>query len=246
MNTESQISKELDELNVEVTELFKLTEKTNDIVTFGTRYQVWYSRAFKIVELLGPERLDEFCSYYRIDPKRKVFDVSTYVIQDYITGIGASGDYMHKPLWDIQGAIYVKLLNQSQILGSLKSRLGTILSDVKGHIRAEIEDEELEIAQKLVVVSHRGAGAIAGVVLEGHLQRVALNHKIKISKKNPTIVDLNDPLKSAGIYDIPIWRKIQHLSDIRNLCDHKKEREPKIEEVEELIAGIASIIKTVF
>lgn len=39
---------------------------------------------------------------------------------------------------------------------------------------------------------------------------------------------------------------IQHLGDIRNLCDHNKDREPTKEEVEELINGIDQIIKTNF
>ena len=37
------------------------------------------------------------------------------------------------------------------------------------------------------------------------------------------------------IYDIINWRFIQHLGDIRNFCDHKKQREPLKEEIEELI-----------
>jgi hypothetical protein len=43
------------------------------------------------------------------------------------------------------------------------------------------------------------------------------NHSIKISKKEPTITDLNDPLRQADIYDIPKWRKIQQLADIHNI-----------------------------
>jgi hypothetical protein len=34
-----------------------------------------------------------------------------------------------------------------------------------------------------------------GVVIEGHLQKVAASHDVKISKKHPTIAELNDPLK---------------------------------------------------
>lgn len=47
------------------------------------------------------------------------------------------------------------------------------------------------------------AGAVAGVVLEGHLQTVLGNHKITIRKKNPTIAELNDPLKKANITTPP-------------------------------------------
>ena len=41
---------------------------------------------YKVVEALGSERLEEFTSYYLIDPKRKTASTRTYVIQDYING----------------------------------------------------------------------------------------------------------------------------------------------------------------
>ena len=92
----------------------------------------------------------------------------------------------------------------------------------------------------------RGAGAIAGVVLEKHLLQVCDNHGVKITKKNPSISDYNDKLKEAGTYETPSWRKIQHLGDLRNLCDHKKETDPKTEDVDELIEGVEKITKTLF
>ncbi len=48
------------------------------------------------------------------------------------------------------------------------------------------------------------------------------------------------------VYDIVNWRFIQHLGDIRNLCDYNKDREPTKEEVEELINGTEKVIKTIF
>lgn len=111
---------------------------------------------------------------------------------------------------------------------------------------AELQDEELKVASQLLEINLRAAGAVAGVVLEGHLQRVAVNHGITISKKNPTLGDLNDPLKNEGVYDIVPWRKIQHLADIRNYCDHKKDREPTVDEVKDLIDGTDYVIKTIF
>ena len=84
------------------------------------------------------------------------------------------------------------------------------------------------------------------MILEGHLQRVTQNHNITIRKKTPTIADLNDPLKNAGVYDNPTWRKIQLLADIRNLCSHKKSREPTDDEVVELISGVNWIIESIF
>ena len=43
-----------------------------------------------------------------------------------------------------------------------------------------------------------------------------------------------------------IWRKIQLLADIRNDCAHQKTSEPTDEQVDELIAGVNSVIKSVF
>jgi hypothetical protein len=83
-------------------------------------------------------------------------------------------------------------------------------------------------------------------VLERHLQRVAKNHHIAIRKKDPSISDLNEPLTAQGIYDVPTWRKIQLLADIRNLCSHQKAAEPTNDQVEEIISGVAAVIKSVF
>jgi len=46
--------------------------------------------------------------------------------------------------------------------------------------------------------------------------------------------------------ETPTWRFIQHLSDLRNLCDHNKDREPTKDEVNELIVGVTKITKTLF
>lgn len=45
-------------------------------------------------------------------------------------------------------------------------------------------------------------------------------------EKNPSINDYNELLKSNGVIDVPVWRNIQRLADIRNMCDHHKQTEP--------------------
>jgi hypothetical protein len=92
----------------------------------------------------------------------------------------------------------------------------------------------------------RAAGALAGVVLERHLGQVCDNHNIKVTKKNPTIGDLNDLLKENGVLQIPEWRSIQHLADIRNLCDHDKKSDPTEDQIKDLLAGATKLTKTLF
>lgn len=142
--------------------------------------------------------------------------------------------------------MHLKTTNQAQILKSLSSRLDGVLQDITGHLFADLQDSELTAADQLKKVNLRAAGALAGVVLERHLQRAAQNHNISINKKSPTISDLNDPLKNTGVYDLPTWRKIQLLADLRNICVHEKGKEPTDEDVDELISGVNWAIKSVF
>lgn len=246
MSSTEEVKKELKALLDSQKELLELVKGDKDIIEFGTKYQAWYSRAYKLVESLAPERLSEFTGYYLIDPKRKVSSVSNYVIQDYIKCIGARTDHRDNPLWDTSYIVMIRILNQMQIIASLLSRVDSVLQDVTGHLFAELQDSELHAATQLKKISKRAAGALAGVVLERHLRAVAANHKIAIGKKNPAISDLNDLLKNKEVYDIPVWRKIQLLADIRNICSHQKSTEPTEEQVVELISGVNSVIKSVF
>jgi hypothetical protein len=86
---------------------------------------------------------------------------------------------------------------------------------------------------------------VAGVVLERHLHRVIQNRGITFRKK-PLLANLNQALKYAGAYDVPQWRQIQRLTDLRNLCAHADERDPTREEVDELLKGAEKVVVTVF
>jgi hypothetical protein len=58
----------------------------------------------------------------------------------------------------------------------------------------------------------------------------------------PAIADYNDALKEGGALDVPRWRAIQRLGDIRNLCVHAKDREPTKDEVQDLVIGAKKMI----
>ena len=82
-------------------------------------------------------------------------------------------------------------------------------------------------------------------MLEKHLGEVCSSHNLVLRKKEPSISELNDALKDAVVIDMAQWRFIQHLGDIRNLCDHSKKVEPTTEQVQDLLNGIAKVIKTI-
>jgi hypothetical protein len=112
-------------------------------------------------------------------------------------------------------------------------------------VQADLLDSELDEADELAKNKFtRAAGALAGVVLEKHLAQVCDDHAIKVTKKAPGISDFNDLLKAANVIDVTTWRSIQHLGDIRNLCDHSKATEPTVEQVNDLVAGVKKISKT--
>lgn len=136
---------------------------------------------------------------------------------------------------------------QLEILRSVERRFESSLFDIKQFVQADLFDSELDAARELEKHGfYRAAGAVAGVVLEKHLAQVAANHKITIGKKHPTISDLNDALKNAGVVETPTWRGIQRLGDLRNLCDHNKDREPTDTDITELVDGVDKTTKTLF
>ena len=136
---------------------------------------------------------------------------------------------------------------QLAILKAVRARFESSLFDIRQLAMADLFDSELATATELVKKKFlRAAGVVAGVVLGKHLAQVCSNHSVTILKRSPTINDLNELLKKASVVDVPQWRLIQYLGDIRNLCAHNKQTEPKAEQVSDLIAGVAKTVKTLF
>jgi hypothetical protein len=216
--------------------------------TFESKYQGWYSEAGAVIGQLLPARREEFEHLYRGDPKRKSIEATTYSIRDWLLGARASRNkYTGDMPFDDLGAMGMRFFQQLEILSAVQRRFESSLLDIAQLARADLFDSEVEAARELLKHGFlRAAGIVAGVVLEKHLQQVSEVRKVNIRKKNPTIGDLNDPLKDAAVYDIPTWRQIQRLADLRNLSGHNKDREPTPDEVGELIDGVAKVSKTVF
>lgn len=204
-------------------------------------YQSWYTKSLRVVEWLAKDRYEEFRRYYEPDPRRKSLGYGTYVVQDYLKGV-APGGYGMKDFNCRERATY-GVYNQLTILTSVAARASSVLGDIQGSLYAELQDEEIGSAESLLKVNLRAAGALAGVILEAHLQKLAHTYGVKITKKTPTIADLNEPLKVAGVYDLPTWRKVSYLADIRNICSHKKGADPTAGQAKELVDGVRWAVK---
>ena len=200
MTKREAIHKELDALYKEGVKLVVDFQKKEE-KQFQYDYQRWYTKALKAVASLAPDRHAEFRSYYEVDPKRKALGYGTYVVQDYLKGV-APNSYSH-PDFDTRAQVVKCFFNQLTILNAIGERVDSVLANIEGELYAEIQDGEVAVARQLAKVSLRAAGALVGVLIEGHLQKVAQAHGLKIGKKNPTIADLNDPLKAASIIDTP-------------------------------------------
>lgn len=219
----------------------KLDEKEAKSYSFHMSYQDWYSRALKFVEIFGKDRLADFKSYYEIDPKRKTLGYGTYVIQDYNKGVVPNR--IQYSGFDSKNETLTNVYNQYSILNSIFARLDSVVLDIQTTLLSEIQETELKSAKALLKINVRASGVIAGVVLETHLGKVVNNHGLKILKKNPTLSDYNEFLKANNVYDATTLKKMIYLGDLRNICAHKKEKEPTIDQVEELIEGVNWAIK---
>jgi hypothetical protein len=165
------------------------------------------------------------------------------MIADYLQNLRTT-NFVGEVLVDGTAAIN-KFQQQLEILRSAQRRFDSSLFEIKQMVQADLFDDELAAAKMLNKNKFmRAAGAVAGVILEKHLKQVLKNHNLTCKKD--TISPLNDALKAGNVYDIPTFRKIQYLADIRNQCDHDSKREPTQEEVEEMVNGVRFIVTNVF
>ncbi|HEX9750108.1 MAG TPA: hypothetical protein VGB22_02280 [candidate division Zixibacteria bacterium] len=213
--------------------------------SFERDYQKWYTQADAVIRLILPSRLPEFELLYRSEGKRKAIDAQNYSIQDWLLGLRVTHGYPATESFDHLGCAASRLSLQRKILESARAKFDGSLLDIRHIVQADLFDSELDAARELLKHGFlRPAGVVAGVVLERHLSHVCLSHDVRSRKQNPTLSDFNDLLKNKSVIDIILWRKVQHLGDLRNLCAHDKERDPTKEEVLELIDGAGKITKT--
>ncbi|MEK7719590.1 MAG: hypothetical protein AAB347_08280 [Bacteroidota bacterium] len=222
----------------------KMKENKN-LAQLRQDYEIWYSESYAVIKIILPDRIIDFAKMYYDDKTKSGIKIRFQYTPPDSEGINWGMDSYSPPKEiDIAKSIFD---SQIGILKSCEKRFESSLFDIKQLLQADIFDSELDAARELNKKGFaRGAGAMAGVVLEGHLSQVCWNHKIAIKKNHPTINDFNQLLKDNEVIETTTWRFIQNLADLRNLCDHKKQQEPTKEQIEELIDGVVKINKTLY
>ena len=151
MDTKESIAKEVKELYQEGLELAQAFQKEDEKQNFPYVYQTWYTKSLRVVEVLAPDRYQEFKSYYEIDSKRKSLGYGTYVIQDFLKGVAPAAHRI--PDFDTRSQALQNVFNQLTILNALSSRVDSVLANIDTELLSEIQDAELETAKKLFEVS---------------------------------------------------------------------------------------------
>jgi hypothetical protein len=226
----------------------KAAEFIKELPQVRKQYQQWYSEALVLLRQLLPDRVSDFMKHYEKPKGRKNITYENYRIDDYLQGLNVtSRQGLHTERIVGPDAALPHLEQQVAILRGAEARFESSLFEIRQLVQADLLDSELAVAEELAKHQFvRAAGAIAGVVLEKHLAQVCEDHKVSNAKKNPTISVFNELLRAAGVIDLPQSRFIQHLADIRNLCDHGRKAEPTAEQVADLIAGVTKITNTVY
>lgn len=176
-------------------------EDIEKLPVFDENYQRWYSESLAMLSVLLPDRVADFKVYYQLPKPPKELNYTTYTISDYLKGTTVTTGWEKKEVVGPKAA-QTAMQQQVEIVKAATARFESSLFDIKVMAQADLFDNELDAAEALNKNGFaRGAGAIAGVVLEGHLAAVCATRKIAIAKKRPTLFDFYETLKANDVID---------------------------------------------
>src|SRR4030042_4692691 len=115
-------------------------------------------------------------------------------MSDYMIGIRITRGYAETVVVDTNAAL-PKFEQQRNILKATERRFESSLFEIRQLLQADLFDSEIDTARELLKNGYvRASGAVAGVVLEKHLQQVSASHNVAVKAKNPSISDYNEAL----------------------------------------------------
>ncbi len=209
-----------------------------------THYHSWYAKAYKVVRIFAPERLEEFERFYTGDKTiKKIEDLNaiTAGITHYLQGWIVIKD---DDAVNFNNTFESGLREQFNIINAILKNLDNDLFNLESGIHYEIYQSEMDIARNLYKKKYfRAAGSIAGVVVEVHLKKVVDNRDVPLADKaDPGMSAYNDALKKHDIYKTPTFSLIQMCGHIRNKCVHPKQEDPTDGEISSIISAAERIL----
>ncbi len=207
-------------------------------------YHTWYAKAYRMVRMFAPERLEEFEKFYTGDKTiKKLADLNpiTAGITHYIQGWIIPKD---ENKVDFVNTFVSGMKEQIYILIAIIETIDDDIYNLESGIHYEIYQSEMDIARDLYKKKfYRAAGSIAGVVIEVHLKKIVANRGVPLADKaDPGMSAYNDALKKHDIYKTPTFSLIQMCGQIRNKCVHPKEEEPTAGEISSIISAAERIL----
>jgi len=199
------------------------------------RYQVWYTQTLRLVERVLPERRREFEGYYRSDQESRDRSATISAILGSLSSPRATGEKRGAlaGLFDpgLEQGTFLRLLGMQ--LAILASAVPTLLPEERR------PDRELQAARLLLSKGHRrAAGAVAGLVLESHLSKVAQRNGLALPESgSSSLRRLNRSLRKAGVCGSARSRRIERLAELSDACFRRK-RKVSAKLVAELLSGV--------
>ena len=199
------------------------------------RYQVWYTQTLRLVERVLPERRREFEGYYRSDQESRDQSATISAILGSLSGPRATGEKR-----EALAGLFDSGLEQGTFLHLLGMQLAILASAVPTLLPEERRpDRELQAARRLLSKGHRrAAGAVAGLILENHLRKVAQRHGLAVPERDSSSLPrLNRALRKAGVCGRARARQIERLAELGDSCVRRK-RKISRKRVSELLSGV--------
>ena len=234
------------EIIKEYDKIYPIYMTREDSKKFIEKYLSWFFPVSNSIKFLFPEKFDEFnnCYYNYLKTNNRTPDnykISNYINNDKID-INTNFKYYDENI-RIK-IVYNNFNHQRLIVKAIIDNFDSVSFNYEKETYMTFQEENIDSVQELFDNNFlRAAGALCGVIIEKHLKTKLLPFdKNAFTSKNLTLEPLNQACKKNNIYTTTEFKKIIHLTDLRNLCDHKNTKDPTKDQVQELIDGTKWII----
>jgi hypothetical protein len=229
------------QLSPELTDDFQAHYRAILSTPSTTKYPAWYRKVLRVMHRLTVQR-----SHDATDHSRGRQDARQAASSATETSMGVAILQTGETISRVRMTFLTRLSHQLRILNSVKDGLEYVLADLQSTLYGEVGDHILITAYELFHHGQRrAAGALAWVLLEVHLAKVATKYRVTIPPKSSGLATLNAALKCGGIYDVEVWRFIQSLGALGHACVSAPAYEPTVDALTAFLQGVQLIRKRV-